>query len=238
MRLDSYLFEKRLVQSRQKAQELIRSGCVKLDGKIAHKSSILVDCDANDPCVEIIGAKQWVARSGEKLHRFLLQHPVVISGKNVLDVGSSTGGFSEVLLYFGAEKITCVDVGSNQLHSSLRTNPKIELFENQDIRTFLSPPFDLIVCDVSFISLRLLLDAMLALMHREMILLFKPQYEVGKTVKRNKKGVIMDSLAITKSLEDFLDDLKGKNLQIKVCEKSQIKGKCGNEEYFIDVLKI
>lgn len=235
MRLDVYLYTNALAQSRQKAQELIASECVYINGKICTKSSCAI---LESDCVEVRNeGTQWVSRAGEKLWGFLSQKTIEIKGKKILDIGSSTGGFSEVLLSLGAREIVCVDVGDNQLHPKLRDHPQIIFFENTDIREFESEGFELIVCDVSFISLRLIIQKIFELCQREAVLLFKPQFEVGKNVKRNKKGVILDEREVLRALCEFEELLK--NMGFKVCEiqKSILKGKNGNEEFFIHIQK-
>ncbi|WP_027327496.1 23S rRNA (cytidine-2'-O)-methyltransferase TlyA [Helicobacter pametensis] len=235
MRLDQYLFDSHKAQSRQKAQELIALGCVYVDGKQIFKNSFRID---EDCVVEITTErKQWVARSGEKLWGFLLMQDIKVDGKEVLDIGSSTGGFSEVLLERGAQKIVCVDVGSDQLHPKLRNHPKITVFENQDIRTFDHHPFELIVCDVSFISLDLILKKIYELALGECILLFKPQFELGRLAKRNKKGVILNQKEVLERIEEFVGFAQKLGFELKAIQKSHLRGKCGNEEYFIYLSK-
>lgn len=235
MRLDVYLYKHSLTQSRQKAQELIASKCVYVNGKQCPKSSCEVE---ESDCVEVRSeGRQWVSRAGEKLWGFLSQNPVAIEGKKILDIGSSTGGFSEVLLSLGAREIVCVDVGDNQLHPKLRDHPKITFFENTDIREFEDERFDLIVCDVSFISLRLIIKKIYELSHGEIILLFKPQFEVGKNIKRNKKGVILDDREVQRVLRDFVELLKKMDFRVEKVKKSVLKGKNGNEEFFIHIQK-
>lgn len=235
MRLDVYLYQNSFAQSRQKAQELIFSKCVYINGKQCSKSSYEV---LEGDCVEVRNEGiQWVSRAGEKLWGFLSCNPIEIEGKRVLDIGSSTGGFSEVLLFLGAREMVCVDVGDNQLHPKLRDHPKITFFENTDIREFESEGFELVVCDVSFISLRLIIQKIYELCQGEVILLFKPQFEVGKNVKRNKKGVILEEKEVQRALDEFVELLK--NMGFRVCEvaKSVLKGKNGNEEFFIHIQK-
>lgn len=235
MRLDVYLYTNALTQSRQKAQELIASKCVYVNGKQCSKSSYEV---LEGDCVEVRSeSRQWVSRAGEKLWGFLSQNPVAIEGRKILDIGSSTGGFSEVLLSLGAREIVCVDVGDNQLHPKLRDHPKITFFENTDIREFESEGFELIVCDVSFISLRLIIQKIYELSLGEVILLFKPQFEVGKNVKRNKKGVILDEREVQRALDEFVELLKNMDFRVREVAKSVLKGKNGNEEFFIHIQK-
>lgn len=235
MRLDVYLFQNALAQSRQKAQELITSKCVYVNDKQCLKSSYeVMDSD----CVEVRSeGTQWVSRAGEKLWGFLSQNPIKIENQKILDIGSSTGGFSEVLLSLGAKEIVCIDVGDNQLHPKLKNHPKITFFENTDIREFESEGFELIVCDVSFISLRLIIQKIYELCKAEAILLFKPQFEVGKNVKRNKKGVILDLKEVQRALSEFEELLKNMGFKICAIEKSVLKGKNGNEEFFIYIQK-
>lgn len=235
MRLDIYLYANAFTQSRQKAQELIASKCVYVNGKQCSKSSYEV---LESDCVEVRSeGKQWVSRAGEKLWGFLSQNPVAIEGRKILDIGSSTGGFSEVLLSLGAREIVCVDVGDNQLHPKLRDHSKITFFENTDIREFESEGFELIVCDVSFISLRLIIQKIYELSLGEVILLFKPQFEVGKNVKRNKKGVILDEREVQRALDEFVELLKNMGFRVREVAKSVLKGKNGNEEFFIHIQK-
>lgn len=234
MRLDCYLFEMGLVQSRQKAQELISSGVVWVNHKMVKKNSFDVNEDFQ---IQIKQHRQWVARSAEKLYGFVKACGIEIEGKEALDVGSSTGGFSEVLLESGVKSVVCVDVGTNQLHPKIYNDKRVRVFENQDIRSFVHPPFDLVVCDVSFISLSLIVQKIYELTSKECVLLFKPQFEVGRGVRRNKRGVIMDSKKAQQSLEEFLPQLKDLGFEIKNVQKSLLKGKCGNEEFFIYLCK-
>lgn len=234
MRLDVYLYENSLTQSRQKAQELIKSGEVLVNEKKCFKSSYEVQ-ESDD--IRVVKSSQWVSRAGDKLDGFLSNSSLEIEGKRVLDIGSSTGGFTEVLLSLGASEVVCVDVGDNQLHPTLRNHPKIKFFENTDIREFESEGFELIVCDVSFISLRLIISKIYELAQKDVILLFKPQFEVGRAVKRNKKGVIMEAKEVQKALQDFLELVANMGFVVLECEKSVLKGKNGNEEFFIHIQK-
>ncbi|WP_300643572.1 TlyA family RNA methyltransferase [uncultured Helicobacter sp.] len=230
MRLDVYLCKHSLAPSRAKAQEMIASSLILLNHQVCTKNSYEVQ---ETDLVQVCEQKIWVSRAGGKLEGFLQDVEVQIEGKRVLDIGSSTGGFSEVLLERGASEIVCVDVGSNQLHPSLRHHPKIAFFENTDIREFRDEGFELVVCDVSFISLRLIFQSIFTLTLKDCILLFKPQFEVGREAKRDKKGVIKDLKVIEDSLRDFVAWIEGFGAKILEVKKSKIKGKCGNEEYFI-----
>ncbi len=183
MRLDRYLVEEEYFESRNRALEAIKAGKVKVDGKIA-KPSIKVD---NHSRVEVDNEKFYVSRAARKLEQFLISHPVALKGKKALDIGSSTGGFAQILLENGVETVCCVDVGKDQLHASLQNDPRLSLYEQTDIRNFESAiKFDLITCDVSFISILQILDDIerLAASDAEIIILYKPQFEVGKEIGR------------------------------------------------------
>lgn len=230
MRLDVYLHKHALALSRAKAQEMIARSLVLVNQQICTKNSYDV---LESDIVEIKEEKIWVSRAGGKLDGFLQEVQIQIKNKRILDIGSSTGGFTEVLLEHGAREIVCVDVGSNQLHPSLRHDHRIVFYENTDIREFRSEGFDLVVCDVSFISLKLIFKSIFSLVLKDCILLFKPQFEVGKEVKRDKKGVIKNQKAIQESLDHFVLWIERSGADVIDVKKSKIKGKCGNEEYFI-----
>ena len=182
------------------------------------------------------------ARSASEIMQ-CLQHLKIkeLVGANVLDVGVGSGGFSEVLLQCGAGHITCVDVG-DKLSQKLRADSRVSYFASCDIRdfakrrskeasAFVTSVFDIIVCDVSFISLEVIIDCLLGFSAKMLILLFKPQFEVGKNTKRNKKGVLKDTNASLDSLKHFSAMLESThNLAFA---KSHILGKEGNVEIFI-----
>ncbi len=230
MRLDRYLFEKGFTKSRNKASELIKSGEVFIDDKKVTKPGFEVNDDSK---IRILNLKQYVSRAGEKLKRFLVSvKSIDIKDRVCLDIGSSTGGFAEVLIEEGAKRVVCVDVGSNQLHPTLRDSSKIELYEEQDVRDFVpKEKFDLVTCDVSFISVVDILEDLDRLSDDKIIILFKPQFEVGKLAKRDKKGVVKDKKAIEMAKERFLSLCLQKWDKIVELD-SDVKGKEGNIERF------
>ncbi len=230
MRLDRYLFEKGFTKSRNKASELIKSGEVFIDDKKVTKPGFEVNDDSK---IRILNLKQYVSRAGEKLKRFLVSvKSIDIKDRVCLDIGSSTGGFAEVLIEEGAKRVVCVDVGSNQLHPTLRDSSKIELYEEQDVRDFVpKEKFDLVTCDVSFISVVDILEDLDRLSDDKIIILFKPQFEVGKLAKRDKKGVVKDKKAIERAKERFLSLCLQKWDKIVELD-SDVKGKEGNIERF------
>ncbi|MDU9718489.1 23S rRNA (cytidine-2'-O)-methyltransferase TlyA [Helicobacter pylori] len=230
MRLDYALFNQHLVSSREKAKALVLKNQVLVNKVVISKPSFMVK---GSDKIEIIAEKLFVSRAGEKLGAFLETHFVDFKEKVVLDVGASKGGFSEVALLKGAKKVLCVDVGKMQLDESLKQDKRIECYEECDIRGFKTPEtIDLVLCDVSFISLYCILEAILPLSD-EFLTLFKPQFEVGRAAKRNKKGVVVDKEAILNALENFKNHLKTKDFQILKIQESLVKGKNGNVEFFI-----
>jgi 23S rRNA (cytidine1920-2'-O)/16S rRNA (cytidine1409-2'-O)-methyltransferase len=228
VRLDKYLVEEGYFESRNRALDAIKRGKVFVDGKVA-KASLKCDKSSN---IDIDKEKFYISRASKKLEFFLEEYCVNLKGKRALDIGSSTGGFVQILLENGVESVTAVDVGSNQLHNSLRNNLKVNIFENMDIRDFQSDNiFDIVTCDVSFISILQIVDAIDSLANSDMILLFKPQFEVGRNVKRDSRGVVLDQEAIAKAKDRF--EIKSRDLGWKLCYQttSKLAGKSGNIEY-------
>jgi len=231
VRLDSYLVKNGLFESRNRAANAIKSGQVYVDSKEIKKPSFIVDESNN---IEIKTSKFYISRAAKKLEEYLKEFNLPIKDSIVLDVGSSTGGFTQILLENGAKEVDCVDVGKDQLHKTLRNNPKVNLYEERDIRDFNKRVYDLIVSDVSFISLLKIISSIDRLSKDGTIvtLLFKPQFEVGKNVKRDKKGVVLDRVAIDLAKDNFLNKTKELNWHLLDTRSSQIKGKEGNIEYF------
>ena len=234
MRLDKYLVEQGYFESRNRAIDAIKRGKVFVNGKAAKAST---KCD-DDSTIDIDSEKFYVSRAAKKLELFLKNYPINLQGKRALDIGSSTGGFVQILLEHGVSSVTAVDVGSNQLHHTLRENPKVIIFEEMDIRTFQSnKPFDIVTCDVSFISIVQIIEDIDRLSNNEMILLFKPQFEVGRGVKRDSRGVVIDKVAITASKEHFEKKAREFGWKIYYSTPSQLAGKFGNIEYIYHFTK-
>lgn len=229
MRLDQYLAQNGLAPTRSQAESYIKLRQVSVNGKIAVKPGFPVSVDDD---IKLAGGEHYVSRAALKLASVAKQFKLDFKDKTVLDVGSSTGGFTDFALKHGARKVIAVDVGTDQLHPSLRNNPRIDLHEQTDIRDFKTDePIDIVVIDVSFISLRQILPvvAMFALPNAQIVAMCKPQFEAGDNVKH--KGIIKnDSMRrdILKQFEGWLQDA------FIVLDKadSQVTGSKGNIERF------
>ena len=237
MRLDKYLVEEGYFESRNRANDAIKAGLVIVDGKKA-KASAKVD---ENTIVEVEDTKFYVSRAARKLENFLAEHPMDLQGKKALDIGSSTGGFAQIVLENAVATLSCVDVGKNQLHVSLRNHEKLSLHEETDIREFQSDDaFELITCDVSFISILQITDDIDRLSQNgtDIIILYKPQFEVGKDVKRDSKGVVQDLDAIARRKEEFEAEAAKLGWSLKYQALSQVQGKEGNQEYLYHFRKM
>ena len=229
IRLDHYLVENNLAQSRTKAQTLIKKGYVHVNSKVVLKSAYKLD--ENDE-IFVQEHENYVSRAAYKLSAFLEELQLDLTSKTALDIGASTGGFTQVLLKAGVSHVSAVDVGRDQLHKSLKSESRVVSYESCDIRKFESETkFDIVVSDVSFISLLYILDDVERLANEKIILLFKPQFEVGREAKRDKNGVVLDEKAILKAMLKFEDACKLKGWQLILKSPSKLTGKEGNLEY-------
>ncbi len=229
MRLDTFLVEQGFCESRNKAQQIIKSGLVCLNKKVVEKSSFAV---TESDVVHVVEHKSYVSRAAYKLLYFLEDIKLDVADKRALDIGSSTGGFTQVLLEHGVREVSCVDVGHDQLHYSLREDARVLVFEGCDIRDFRPEgSFDLVVSDVAFISLLHILDDVDRLATNDIILLFKPQFEVGREAKRDKNGVVQDKKAISNAMIRFEDATKIRGWKMQKKSPSALAGKEGNIEY-------
>ncbi len=237
MRLDKYLVDEGYYESRNRANDAIKAGQVVVDGK-KPKPSMKID---ESMVVEVADAKFYVSRAARKLEDFLAEYSVDMKDKKALDVGSSTGGFAQIVLENGVATLDCVDVGKDQLHISLRKNDKVSLHEETDIREFESEEkFELVTCDVSFISVLKIVDDIdrLSRSATDIIILYKPQFEVGKDVKRDSKGVVQDVDTIARRKEEFEAIVKKMGWDEKYQALSRVQGKEGNQEYLYHFVKV
>jgi 23S rRNA (cytidine1920-2'-O)/16S rRNA (cytidine1409-2'-O)-methyltransferase len=233
-RADVLLVERGLFESRARARAAIDAGLVIADGKPVTKASETL---ASDAALSAQPAYPYVSRGGVKLAGALEQYPVDIEGHVCLDVGASTGGFTEVLLANGASLVFAIDVGRDQLHPSLRSHPRVVSMEETDIRDFegkrLPARPDVVVIDVSFISLKSVLPVALSLAAAPMSLLalIKPQFEAQR--KHSKRGIIRNAMVHQEICDDitaFAASLGCTDIQVF---PSSITGGDGNIEFFI-----
>lgn len=236
MRLDNFLSQKYNI-SRNKAQFCIKKWWVKINGLVVTKSSFLL---SDTDTVELLNQNdiKYVARSAYKLKWFLQEFNFSVKDFVCIDVWASTWWFSQVLLEEWVKKIYTVDVWTSQLSDLVKNDKRVICFENTDIRNFdkkaVLEDIDLIVVDVSFISLNLIIDKLLELrsLSTKILLLFKPQYEVWKE-NLTKTWVPINSKVIDKKLKDFNLILEKKWVKITLTTKSVLAWEKGNEEYFI-----
>lgn len=233
-RLDVLLTEKGLCESRSRAQALIMSGEVFVNGQKCDKAGTQIDCEA---AIEVRGhACPYVSRGGLKLEKALRDFGVDPTGFVCSDSGASTGGFTDCLLQKGAKKVFAIDVGYGQLAWSIRTDERVVCMERTNIRYVkledLGEPLDLSVVDVSFISLKLVLPAIKALLKStgQILCLIKPQFEAGKD-KVGKKGVVRDPAVHAEVLENFLALANELKLTVRNLTYSPVKGPEGNIEF-------
>ena len=229
-RLDKLMLARGLVGSRSEAENWIRLGRVRVDGQTLVKPGLFVDESAP---IELAASERYVSRAGLKLAGAAKAFNLDFHNKTVLDIGSSTGGFTDFALQHGAKKVYAVDVGTDQLHPSLRGNKRIELYEKTDIRDFVpNQPVDIVVGDVSFISLRDILPHVAKhIMQPETILvaMVKPQFEAGKD--QVNKGVIKNDKVRRQILADFENWAK-QYFVVLDKKDSDVAGAKGNVERF------
>ena len=234
-RIDLLLVDRGLFDSRSRAQAAVAAGGVRANGAAISKPSDMVDVDAE---ISAEPAHPWVSRGALKLAHALAQWPISPAGKAVLDVGASTGGFTQVCLAGGARRVYAVDVGRGQLHPEVAADPRVVSLEGLDARNLTAELVpdrpQLIVCDASFIGLAKVLPAALALAGpaADLIALVKPQFEVGPG-KVGKGGVVRDEghrLAALAAVQTFLVDL---GWRVVAVIDSPIAGSDGNREYLL-----
>lgn len=233
IRLDEYLVSRGLVQSRSQAQDLIKRGKVRLGTSLISKPAYRVN---GNPRVQLLEKNRYVSRAGQKLASVAPGMGLDFTGAIVLDVGSSTGGFTDFALQNKASQVVAVDVGTDQLHPSLSTNPRVRLYEKTDIRDFewpvdIAPP-DLVVGDVSFISLTKVLPSLRPLCgaRTRLLLMAKPQFE-AEGYKLNN-GVVKNSRDRKEILGRLENWLRDNDWAVLGKQDSGIPGSTGNVERF------
>ena len=239
MRLDALLVHKGLVESREKARALILAGRVDVGGRGAHKAGTMVDVEAD---VRVIGpAHPWVGRGGLKLAHALDAFGVDVTGKLALDIGASTGGFTDVLLQHGARHVIALDVGRGQLHWKLRQHPGVTVVEGVNARHLtrevlpdIGAGVDLVVIDVSFISLALIFPALPPILApgARVIALVKPQFEAGRK-DVGRKGVVSRPEVHERVLAEVTSAAAEVGLERRGMAESPITGAEGNKEFLM-----
>ena len=236
MRIDQLLVARGVFDSRARARAAIEAGRVRADGRVVAKPSEKV---AEDAVIEAEAAHPWVGRGALKLAHALELWPVAIEGRVVLDVGASTGGFTEVCLDRGAAQVFAVDVGTGQLHPSVAADPRVVNLEKTDARhlttALITDTPSLIVCDASFISLSKVLPAALALAEPEadLITLVKPQFEADGPKAVGKKGVVKDPEAHAAAVAGVRAWLEESGWTVREVADSPITGGDGNVEFLL-----
>ncbi|MCP4308139.1 MAG: TlyA family RNA methyltransferase [bacterium] len=232
-RLDQELVSRRLLPSRSSARIAILDGLVRVDGDVAEKPAMKVSPLS---AIEVEpDAARYVGRGARKLAAALSAFEVSVAGRTAVDVGSSTGGFTEVLLEAGAERVVAVDVGHDQLDPRLRSDPRVVVREGTNVRevtvTELGGPFDVVTVDLSFISLGVVADALMSLGNdgADWVVLVKPQFEVGQQ-GLGKGGVVRSEDARKAAIQDVAALLEGVGLLTVGAMESPISGGSGNRE--------
>ena len=233
-RIDQLLVTRNLAESREKAQALLLAGQVLVNGQKVSKAGAPVDETAS---IELLARMPWVSRGGYKMLGALEHWGLDVTGRVCVDVGSSTGGFTDCLLQHGAARVHCVDVGAGQLHWKLRTDPRVVMHEGVNARymepALLGEPVSLAVCDVSFISVTLILPMLppLLLPEGEIVVLVKPQFEVGRD-QVGRGGIVRDPAlhaAVCRKAEDAARML---GFETSLME-SPLPGAEGNKEFLL-----
>jgi len=233
-RLDVEMARRGLADSRESARRLVMAGRVRVNSRPADKPDLRVEADT--PIEVIAAGRQYASRGAYKLIGALDHFGVSAEGKRALDVGASTGGFTDVLLARGAKSVIALDVGYGQIAARIRSDPRVIVRDRTNIR-HVTPdelPYqpELATIDVSFISLRLVLPAVLALLgaRAEIIALIKPQYEVGKG-KVGKGGIVRDENLRYETVDAILQFARELGLEVAGVIESPIEGADGNREY-------
>jgi 23S rRNA (cytidine1920-2'-O)/16S rRNA (cytidine1409-2'-O)-methyltransferase len=226
-----------LAPSRQQAQADIAAGRITVAGAPASKAARLVA--PGEPIVVLGPAPRFVGRGGEKLDAALERFDVPVEGRRAIDVGASTGGFTDCLLQRGADHVVALDVGYGQLHERLRADDRVDVRERTNIRDVvpgdLGPPAELLVADLSFISLRTVLPSILAIAApgADLVVLVKPQFEAGREEAARGRGVITDPLIWRRVLEEVAGALRDAGTAIMGAMASPIRGADGNVEFLL-----
>jgi len=235
-RLDVALVDRGLVETRSKAQALIMARRVLVNEQFRDKPGTNV---ADDDILRVAELEHpWVGRGGMKLAHALKEFAVDVSGKTCVDIGASTGGFTDVLLKSGAKRVYAVDVGYGQLDASLRNDPRVVNREKVNARFLQSADFDdddieFVSIDVSFISLTLILPAVARFLRGDLVALIKPQFEVGRG-EVGKGGIVRDEAKRDAAVQSVADFARSIGFEVRGVIESPVRGAEGNVEYLMD----
>ena len=243
VRLDTLLVDRGLAASRERARALILAGSVRVNGQPAAKAGTAVPLDAE---VTVAAPDHpYVSRGGLKLAHALDTFAISVAGRTALDIGASTGGFTDVLLQRGAARVVALDVGHGQLDWKIRNDPRVEVIERKNARTLTLAdlpsglaPFQIVTIDVSFISLRLILPTVPPLVDvgADVIALVKPQFEAGRA-EVGKGGIVRDPSVHARVVEEVVAAADALGLKRAGTTESPIAGMEGNREYLIHLQK-
>lgn len=236
MRLDQALVERKIARSRAVAAELLRNGQVRVGGMVVSKPSTQIDAES---VVQIDGeAEHWVGRAAHKLVAALDAFPIDVEGARCVDVGASTGGFTQVLLESGARQVIALDVGHGQLAPLIAEDPRVVEMSGQTVRNLdpqvVGGPADVVVADLSFISVRLVLETLAALTAPggHLMTLIKPQFEVGRE-RLGRTGVVTSSFQRGQVVREVVQDAASCGLYVYGLLSSPVVGASGNSEYLM-----
>ncbi len=239
-RLDAELVRRGLARSRAEAQEAVRAGFVVVGGRPVEKASRLVAPD--EPVALLTPARRFVSRGGDKLDAALERFGIEVAGRDCLDAGASTGGFTDCLLRRGARRVVAVDVGYGQLDWSIRTDPRVTVLERTNVRHLSASdlPFapHVVVADLSFISLRLVVPtlARLARPGADIVLLVKPQFEAGRGAV-GRGGVVREPAVWRHAIEGVAEASLGAGATPRAVMPSPIRGPAGNVEFLLHAVE-
>ena len=235
VRLDQLIAERGLAPSRERARALILAAQVSVEGRVISKAGTQVETDVE---IALLGHEhEWVGRGGLKLAHALDTFGIDVTGREALDIGASTGGFTDVLLKRGASRVVALDVGHNQLDWALRSDPRVVVVERFNARRLMPAdipaPVDIVCVDVSFISLRLILPAVPPLLRpgADVVVLVKPQFEAGRT--EVGRGVIRDPAIHARVVDEVSAAAAAVGLTPRATTPSPITGQKGNVEFLL-----
>ncbi|MFM8856733.1 MAG: TlyA family RNA methyltransferase [Actinomycetota bacterium] len=236
-RLDTELVRRALVSSRQEALEMIQAGRVLVNGAIAAKPAHMVA--PSDALILSGPPKRFVSRGGDKLAAALVETALSVVGMTAVDAGASTGGFTDCLLQSGVRSVVAIDVGHGQLHPKIRHDERVTVLERVNVRDVtaddIGGPVDLVVADLSFISLTVVLPALIGLLKDDghLIALIKPQFEVGREEVSRGRGVITDPDLHSWACEKVVSTSEDLGLSVSAVISSPILGQEGNKEFLL-----